>query len=684
MAVVTAPPDAPPDRLAVVDLTDGKTRWSFQPEQPQAALSNPVFSADGSRLVVGLHWAPEDDEKGVAPPPQALGLMVFDTETGRLVERVEVGACGADLNQAAAGVGLLRTVPDEPAFETDCYANDFHAPLEAVDLATGDRTLLTETPWDFVALSADGRYAAFTVDLETPTSYVVDLRTGERVMSIPPSRELGQLNGFVRALSADGSLLLYGDRPPKVFAVPSGDEVAALDQGAGEHYGASFAPTGTIAYLSGRDASLSAWDGASGKLVFRSAAAGSGTPVANSAGQVLVNDDTRRTVGLFDGAARGEAGSVATCLGFSPAGQLEIRDGVAAYTTYCDVGPTTLNTIDVPNLSVVATMEDADGQDIALAPDGRHVVSQSSPNGMMQPIRVFDTSTGLPQVTFEGQCPWRTDFFGGTRDEAGTGCQAFPATPFTHFSQRMVYSPDGRFVASMEVGPAVWDAVTGRLLSAHALPVGCDYQADECGGLGAIFTPDNSELLVSTWECELVALSTDDWTITRRVTLDESIDDCGRMALIGYLPDGTLIGMSGMGGDGGSGWLHRIDPVTLMVTSSNRAHDGSPKSHDLSPSGTRVVTGASDGVVRVWEAATGTLLHQLSVEGQAQGVAFVDDDLVAVTPSGGGMLVFDIAADSLLANVRGGIIRGFTPEECQRFGFADDCPTLEELRGAAP
>ena len=79
-----------------------------------------------------------------------------------------------------------------------------------------------------------------------------------------------------------------------------------------------------------------------------------------------------------------------------------------------------------------------------------------------------------------------------------------------------------------------------------------------------------------------------------------------------------------------------------------------------------------------------TLLHQLTVEGQAQGVAFIGEDRVAVTPSGGGMLVFDLDPAHFLSTVRASLIRGFTTEECRRFGFEDGCPTLEELRGSTP
>ncbi len=113
--------------------------------------------------------------------------------------------------------------------------------------------------------------------------------------------------------------------------------------------------------------------------------------------------------------------------------------------------------VDVPSLSVRATLEDAEGQDIALAPDGQQVASEWTIDDAMQPVRTFDTGTGQPQLTFEGLCSWRIGV-PGPRDEAGVGCKPFPTDPFTLFPLRMVYSPDGTMVASMESGPAVWDA----------------------------------------------------------------------------------------------------------------------------------------------------------------------------------------------------------------------------------
>ena len=118
------------------------------------------------------------------------------------------------------------------------------------------------------------------------------------------------------------------------------------------------------------------------------------------------------------------------------------------------------------------------------------------------------------------------------------------------------------------------------------------------------------------------------------------------------------------------------------MAGSNRAHEGSPKSAAVSPDGTLVATGAADGVVRVWDGPTGKLLHQFTVSGQAQGVAFVDEQHLAVTPQGGDLLIMDLDPTALLATVKASLTRGFTTEECQRFNFAGgDCPTLAELRG---
>ena len=85
----------------------------------------------------------------------------------------------------------------------------------------------------------------------------------------------------------------------------------------------------------------------------------------------------------------------------------------------------------------------------------------------------------------------------------------------------------------------------------------------------------------------------------------------------------------------------------------------------------------------MWDVETLALEHELRVPGQAQGVAFVDETHLAVTPQSGDVLVMILDRDELLAKVRSTLTRGFTADECTQFGFGTACPTLDELRGGA-
>lgn len=88
--------------------------------------------------------------------------------------------------------------------------------------------------------------------------------------------------------------------------------------------------------------------------------------------------------------------------------------------------------------------------------------------------------------------------------------------------------------------------------------------------------------------------------------------------------------------------------------------------------------------MRVWDAATGTLLHELEVEGQAQGVAFYGNDRLVVVPQDGALLIMSIDPQGLVKALGSSLTRGFTVDECSRFNFGDSCPTLKELRGSSP
>jgi WD40 repeat protein len=100
----------------------------------------------------------------------------------------------------------------------------------------------------------------------------------------------------------------------------------------------------------------------------------------------------------------------------------------------------------------------------------------------------------------------------------------------------------------------------------------------------------------------------------------------------------------------------------------------------LSPDGSLMATGASDGILRVWDTKTGALEQQMDFGGaQVQGVAFVDDRHLAVATSATGLLFMTVDPAELADTVRASLTRTFTTRECSTYHI-DPCPSLEELR----
>jgi hypothetical protein len=274
-------------------------------------------------------------------------------------------------------------------------------------------------------------------------------------------------------------------------------------------------------------------------------------------------------------------------------------------------------------------------------------------------------------VTLGGVCRW-SQFV--DRPESSPGCRAFPEAPFPLWMQALAYAPDGRTIVGQDSSGvmAAWDAVSGRLL-ATIDPQGT---AGQRSNVGMLLTPDGRSLLVGTRH-GLIVFATDTWREVRRVpvALDPTIG--GGVRPIAVLDAGrTLLGGVNLGGLGAN-WLVWLDAETFVVRRTQRLPER-VKSITVSRDGTRIATGAADGTVRVW-AADGTLLHRMAVAGQAQGVVFIDDERLGVTPNRGSIYVESLDPAALLAMARAGLTRAFTAEECRQYGL-DPCPTLEAMR----
>ena len=515
-----------------------------------------------------MDWAPDDDEKGVAPPPDALGLVVFDTETGRLdrARRHRTPAartCGI----AAGGVGLVRTVPDDPELATRLLHQRLpRAAGGRRPRRPGERTLLTETPWDSVALSGDGRYAAFTVDSEDAALATSSTcAPGERVMSLPVSDALGQRDSYVRALSADGSLLLYGDRPPEGLRRAIGRGSGGARPGcrralrrlvrSDRHDRLPVRPRRQPERLGCRHAAPSSSGRrlpvAARRSPTRPAGSWSTTAPARPSGS-----START--------RGEAGAVDTCRGFTPAGQLEVSARRARLLPpSCARRPD--DAVHGRRAEPLGPRHDGGRGRPGHRPlpgwparrlrvdHRRHRCSRSGPS-TPRPASRRSPSRACVE--------WRIDAsVADTSRRAGIGCQEFPdaAVPALPAADG-VLARRATSSRRWSSGPAVWDAATGRLLTAQALPGRLRSASVTAAASGRSSRPTAPSCSSRQRDCQLIALSTDDWTVTRRVPLDESIGDCGE-----HRPRRLRVGRDAhrherVRGTRVAAWLHRIDP----------------------------------------------------------------------------------------------------------------------------
>lgn len=473
-----------------------------------------------------------------------------------------------------------------------------------------------------------------------------------------------------------------------IWDVATGERIATFDRHGGDAW-PRFAPDGATVYSVGQDSTLRQWDARTGSEIASYPAVGSGlAPSVGADGRVLVADANGRQASLVDTRPAVELWSVDTCDGYVWAQTLGISGDRAAFSAQCTDEHLTY-VIDLDRRQVDYALPMHRGQALMISPDGTRFVRQegNAPDGAADGAssgafgtarpRVRDLATGETLAEFEDVCTY--DAAGVQQPDAALPeCQRFPETPFELFSWVMTWSPDSTMVAvggAPRAQLAIWDADTGSMVGG----------SDACTGMaqGMQFSRDGEELFLFCLEEGVFSVvSTRTWEELRRAEIDPQLEGRSYMALTGFTPgEEWLIGVGGAMFVGGVGMLHWIDPQTLEIDQTlPRIHDGTPKSWAMSPDRTLLATGASDGSVKVWDVVQRRLVHEIYIgDVQVQGLAFVDEQHLAVAPETGGVFVYTLDAEELLGLVRSALTRGLIASECQRFNF-EDCPTLDDLR----
>jgi DNA-binding SARP family transcriptional activator/WD40 repeat protein len=659
-----------PAPLAVVhDLATGEARWSRPVDDPELGAVESRFSPDGEQVLLGLVWMPSADEDQAAP--DGVGIEVRSTWTGELERILDVGPCGGWVEGVSDTHVVVGSVTDPPCVQFDPSAA---VRVLLVDRRSGSSQELSPSTEGWAPLSADGRFVAFS-ERPSGTVVVVDVASGERVLELDaraPEHGLGDEDGSfwsVADLSADGSLVVTGQwgRRAVVWEVATGRSVTTFAGHGGEGLHA-FAPDGRSVFSAGRDGGIWQWDARRGDLLATYPAVGTGWAPSVVGDRLVVPTTDPRGVALLDTGLRPEVWHVDGCDG-TYAWSLQVAGGVVAWTDFCDEGGATAYVADLDAREVVLELPGHGAQHQALSPDGTRFVRQEEAAGASGAVitapRIRDTRSGELVVELAGACEW--DVWGDLDDD---GCEAYPDLPAPLWNWRFAWAPDGSTVAAVRhpatgTGFMAWDATSGELLHHDAT----------CAAEDAAFAGDGSQLLVACRD-SLLVVGTGDWTELTRVEIDLSVDGRAPLYLIGRAAGGRWLLAVGEAGQGSH--LHWFDAESLeLVHTIAGAHDGGPKSHDLSPDGTRVAVGSSNGMVRVWDTESREVVHEFPVgDTQVQGLAFVDDTHLAVGTEHGGITVYTLDPDELTEVVRRSLTRGFSAAECARYAVAEDCVTL--------
>jgi WD40 repeat protein len=185
---------------------------------------------------------------------------------------------------------------------------------------------------------------------------------------------------------------------------------------------------------------------------------------------------------------------------------------------------------------------------------------------------------------------------------------------------RVAFSPDSRLVASCGNGTHVWNVESGELITKLA-----------AGHESLAFSPDG-KLIAAGGYHGLTVFETSEW----KQVYDFHLHSFGFAKAAAFSPDGKYLANGHI-----DGLTHVIDLATGEPIHQGESHNGPWESIDLSSDGTRLVTGSTDGTIRIWTTSTGKV--EVVGAGGARGVRFSQDGHYVACGSGSNVALFDSA-----------------------------------------
>jgi WD40 repeat protein/tetratricopeptide (TPR) repeat protein/tRNA A-37 threonylcarbamoyl transferase component Bud32 len=518
-----------------------------------------------------------------------------------------------------------------------------------------------------VAFSPDGRRIASCGGHSPGEVKISDSVTGQVVLTLRGHAELAHGVAF----SLDGRRLAsWGAQTPdqvevKVWDAVTGKELHTLSGHPGEIRSVAFSPDGRRLASCGnqvpRQGEVKVWDLATGReertlqvIATRLAFSSDGRRLATLGQSVTIWD-----------AATGQEEKTVNSSPISLITGTDFQDGrCLAVNVLPGVGNTdTLKVWDVFTGQEVLTLQGPSGRTFLtiFSPDLRRMAGFRD-----GAIRVWDTATGQDYLTLRGdsgggvlafspdgrrlasggtvQVPGKQAVGKVTIWDVGTGDRGLTLRGHTKSVQGVAFSPDGQRLASTGDGTVkVWEAATGR-------EVLCLRGDLSLSGGDVTFSPDGSRLAscgqrrnqrgeVKVWDAV-----TGDVIHTLRGHPDEVFS-------VVFSPDGSRLASRG-GHPNGAGEVKVWDAVSGQEIFSESLGTSSHHGVAFSPDGQRLASSGRE-LVKIWDVATGRVIHTLKYTDDVDGVAFSPDgQRLASACKDQTVRVWDLAAEREVLTLR--------------------------------